>query len=188
VTPAPWPWLEVYASRHGFRYRADADERWIRVWEPYVTLRTPVRYEHALEATGEVGSLTIARLVAESGTSAWIALVQDPRLASIAAATSDGAGLFGEPLQLVTMPRRATGDADFDRVFASFAPTEGDLARAVTPSVRKLVLGWRIPVHFEVRRGGFLLAPTSIGADPAGLAWLAQAAQVFGVKATKPLS
>ncbi len=95
MTPAAWPWLETYASRQGFRYRPDADERWIRVWEPYATLRTPVRYEHALETTGDAGSLTIARFVAESGASAWIALVQEPRLVNVAAATSDSAGLFG---------------------------------------------------------------------------------------------
>ena len=57
------PWLAEYAARERFRYTPEADERWMRAWEPYATLRVPARYEHVLDSTGEVGSLTIARLV-----------------------------------------------------------------------------------------------------------------------------
>ena len=58
----------------------------MRAWEPYATLRVPLRYEHVLESTGDVGSLTIARLVVESGASAWIAIAQDTRVTGRAAA------------------------------------------------------------------------------------------------------
>jgi len=195
VSQTVW-WIADYAARGGLRYEPDADERWLRVWEPYATLKTPIRYEHALYLTGTRGSLTIARMVLTGpdpiapnlkpvGPEAWVVIGQDERLTvGRAAALSDSNGVFGEGLDLVTLPRRATGDPAFDHVFASFAETEADLA-AITPSLRKLVLGWRIPLHFELRKGGFVLAPVALRADPQSLGWLVQAAQLFGEKAAK---
>lgn len=194
---APVHWIQSFAAQRGLRYEADADERWLRAWEPYTTLRVPFRYEHALHATGGSGSISLARAVvdlpvppqptpgapAEVGT--WIAIVQDVRLTAEAATTSDFAGVFGESLELVSMTRRPTGDAPFDHTFASFADTDEDLARAVTPSIRKLLLGWRVPVHAELRPGGFVLAPVSVSADERGLTWLLDAVHLFGEKATK---
>jgi len=176
-------WLAEYAARTGFRYSPEPDERWVRAWEPYATLRTPIRYEHLLESTGDVGSLTIARLVSETGASAWIAIAQDERVAGRAAATSDPSPAFAEPAELVSVPRRATGDEAFDRVFATFAPTTEELEVAVTPGVRRLSLSWQTPVHFEVRPGGFVIAPVALGADPDSLTWLVRAVRAFGDKA-----
>jgi hypothetical protein len=193
----PVPWIASYAARAGFRYEPEADERWMRVWEPYATLKIPVRYEHALYVTGTVGSLTIARFVLQAtqprlpnapeprGPEAWIVIAQDERLGARAAATSDVGGVFGEPLDLVPMRRMQTGDAAFDHVFASFAESREALAEAITPSLRKLALSWRTPVHFEIRRGGFVLAPVALPPDPRALAWLVDAAQFFGAKAAK---
>jgi hypothetical protein len=192
VTPVPW--IAQFASERGLRYEPEADERWIRAWEPYATLKSPVRYEHALLSTGAGGSLTLARFVVATGggggsdeteASAWIAITQDVRLSARAAATSDRPGVFGEGLDLVGMPRHRTGDARFDAAFASFAPDEGDVARAIGPSLRKLVMGWRVPLHFEVRMGGFVLAPVALAADLRSLAWLVTAVELFGEKAAK---
>lgn len=193
----PIAWIESFAAQRGLRYEPDADERWLRAWEPYTTLKVPIRYEHALAATGGTGSLTIARavmeiprppmappqLVPEVGT--WIAIVQDVRITSKAATTSDFGGVFGEPLELASMVRRPTGDRAFDHVFASFAESDDELAKAITPSVRKLLLGWRVPIHAEIRPGGFVLAPVSVAPDPNGLAWMLSAVHLFGEKATK---
>lgn len=192
-------WIEAFASQRGLRYEADADERWLRAWEPYTTLKVPLRYEHALHATGGGGSLTIARMVVdvpgpappsgipvhptEFGT--WIAIVQDERVKAKAAVTNDFGSVFAEPLNLVSMPRRATGDAAFDHVFASFSGTDEDLAAGVTASVRRLLLSWRVPVHAETRPGGFIVAPVSLTADGGGLAWMLDAVHIFGQKATK---
>jgi hypothetical protein len=195
VTP-PVPWIQAYAARKGFKYVPDADERWIRVWEPYATLKTPIRYEHVLEATGESGSMTVARFVvttpimtpngpAEGEASAWVAIAQDPRVKTRAAATCDVAGVFGEPLDLVPLMRRLTRDPAFDHAFASFAESDEDLASAITPSVRRLVLSWQIPVQFELRPGGFIVAPTALRPDPDSLAWFVRAVHLFGEKATK---
>ncbi len=187
----PWSWLAAYAEKHGLSYEADADERWLRAFEPFVTLKTPLGYAHSLSTTGTGGSLTIARFLAgdvPDAPSAWIAIVQDVRLsAARAASASDGgrASPFSEDPELVTVPRRQTGEGSFDRAFASFAPTSDDIARAITPSVRKLVLSWRIPLHFEIRPGAFLLSPVALPADSASLAWLLSAVQFFGEKAAK---
>jgi hypothetical protein len=168
----------------------------MRAWEPYATLRIPVRYEHVLEATGEVGSVTIARFVVASGAdgngpplpsgteaSAWIAIAQDVRIKARAAATNDLAAIFGETLDTVALPRRPTLDPAFDHVFAAFAATDADLAAALTPRARRLLLSWRTPVHLDVRPGGFVLAPVALQADPASLSWLLKALHAFGEKA-----
>lgn len=195
---APIAWIAEYAARKGLKYQPDADERWIRVWEPFATLKTPHRYEHVLEQTGESGSVTIARMLVtlpvrgpdnawvEGEAGSWIAIAQDVHMKGSAAATTETGQIFGDPLDLVAMPRRRTGDAAFDDLFASFAPTTADLA-AITPSLRKLVLGWRIPLHFEIRPGGFILAPIALPADPASLSWFLHAVCTFGEKAAKRL-
>lgn len=193
--PDPVPWIEAFAAQRGLHYEPDADERWLRAWEPYTTLKVPIRYEHALSATGGTGSLTIARAVVElqgpkapgaaTEVGTWIAIVQDVRVKAAAATTSDFAGIFGEPLDLVTLPRRLTGDPAFDHVFASFAKSSDELARAITPSLRKLLLSWRSGVHAELRPGGFIIAPVTVSADDRGLAWMLSAVHLFGEKAAK---
>jgi hypothetical protein len=180
------PWLVDYAARKGLRYSPEADERWLRAWEPYATLRVPMRYEHVLESTGDVGSITIARFVVETlagPASAWIAIAQDTRVGGKAAITNDPSPTFRESLDLVTMPRRATGDAWFDQTFAVFAASAEDLARCIGPRARRLALSWQTPMHAEVRPGGFVLAPVTLGADPASLSWLVRAVHAFGERA-----
>src|SRR5262249_46241119 len=117
--------------------------------------------------------------------SAWIVIAQDLRIEGKAACTNDPGRIFAEKPDLVPMPRRATGDGWFDRQFVTFSPSDDELKRAITPSVRKLLLGWSVPVHAEVRKGGFVLAPVSLGVDHASLEWLARAAHLFGDKASK---
>lgn len=198
--PGPLYWMDAFARSRGLRYEPDADERWLRAWEPYTTTKTPLRYEHALLATGGAGSISIARAVievpapvappgmpvmspVEYGT--WIAIVQDERIKTKAAVTSDFGSVFAESLDLVSMTRFPSGDPAFDHVFASFAGSAEDLAAAMTPSVHKLLLGWRVPIHAETRPGGFILAPVSLGPDERGLAWMMDAVTLFGEKATK---
>lgn len=168
-------WLADYAARQGFRYSSEPDERWARAWEPYVTLRTPVRYEHQLESTGDHGSLTLARVIVEGGAATWLAIAQDEAVRGRAAASSDPMSALAEPPELVSMARRATRDPAFDAVFAAFAPTEEELALALSSGVRRLTLSWQTPVHFEVRPGGVIVAPVALGADPASLSWLVRA-------------
>ncbi len=188
MTASPIPWIERYAQAKGYKYAADADERWVRAWEPYTTLKTPDRYEHVLEATGSIGSLTIARfLVGPYG--AWIAIAQDVRVTAKAAVSSDGLFVFGETADLISVRRRGTGDALFDRAFASYADSGTELATAVTPSVRKLLLTWRTPIHAELRSGRLHpRALCSLGADVDSLSWLVRAIHLFGDKAAKHAS
>jgi hypothetical protein len=191
-----WGWLGAYAEKNGLAYEPEADERWLRAFEPLVTLRTPIRYEHALLSTGERGSVSIARMVVEPDPaarsprepSAWIVFAQDDRLPghrAAAACDPRPTSPFAEAPDLVSMPQRRTGDAPFDATFASYASTDQDVALAITPSLRKLVLSWRIPVHFEIRPGAFILAPVGLGADPGSVVWLLGAVQFFGEKAAK---
>ncbi len=192
--PGPLHWLTTFAQQRGLRYEPEADERWLRAWEPYSTVKVPFRYEHALHATGGGGSLSVARAVLElpavqspnpPEVGTWIAIVQDERITKKAAVTSDFGSVFAEPLDLVPMARLVTGDAAFDHVFASFADSAETLDATITPSVRRLLQTWRIPIHAETRPGGFILVPVSLGPDDRGLAWMLEAIQLFGNKATK---
>lgn len=188
------PWLPAFAAQRGLRYEADADERWLRAWEPYTTLRVAIGYAHALHATGQFGSMSVARMelttpypLPTGGTAsafAWIAIVQDERIDTKAAVSND-TGILAEPRDTIALALRRTGDFAFDRVFASFAATDADLARAVTPSLRKLLLSWNLPVHAELRPGGFIVSPVSLPPDPTSLAWFLGALPVFGEKASK---
>lgn len=185
--PSPIAWVSAFAQQRGLRYEPEADERWLRAWEPYTTLRVPIRYEHALNATGATGSISIARAVVsapagEVGT--WIAIVQDERLTKRIAMTSDFATPFAESIDMIALARQATGDAAFDRHFATFAASAAEAA-AITPSLRKLLLGWGVPLHAEMRPGGFVLAPVTVSPDPGGLAWMLDAVHLFGAKSTK---
>jgi hypothetical protein len=172
-------WLAGYAASAGLRYAPDADERWLRAWEPYATLRVPVRYEHLLEGP----ALTVARFVLDGGASAWIAIAQDEGIRGRAAVTNDATRAFGDGPELVAMPRLPTGDPAFDSAFAVYAPSATELGLAVTPGVRRVALSWKTPVHFEVRPGGVVLAPVALRADAASLGWLLQAVATLTRKA-----
>ena len=183
-------WIADFAARSGMRYEPDVDERWLRVWEPFVTLKTPIRYEHALHSTGTSAAISIARLVLPVrpgwtvSDEAWIAFVQDEAMTGPkAAATSDAGNIFADTV--TSMPRQFTGDPAFDAVFTSFAESNGALSQAISPSLRKLTLGWRTPVHFEIKPGGFVLSPIALGPEPQSLAWLTSAAKFFDEKAKK---
>lgn len=181
------PWLAEYALRAGLTYEPEPDERWLRVWEPYVTLRNPIRYEHALGVTGTTSALTVARFILTPragfavGDEGWIAIAQDERVRGKAAATSDVNPIFRD--DATSFPRRSTGDAAFDAAFATFAESD-EAALAITSSLRKLTLGWSVALHFEIRTGGFVLAPTALRPDAQSLAWLLDAARVFANKAS----
>ncbi len=181
------PWLVDFALRASLKYEPEPDERWLRVWEPYVTLRNPIRYEHALSSTATTTALTVARFVLAPrdgyavGDEGWIAVGQDERLKGHAAATSDVSPIFRD--DAVSLPQQRTGDPAFDRVFATFAPDEVQ-AQLVNGSVRKLALGWGAPIHFEIRAGGYVFVPIAARPDPASLAWVIDAARVFADKAS----
>lgn len=183
------PWMVDFAVRAGLRYEPDVDERWIRVWEPYATLKTPIRYEHALHYTGTSSAITIARMILSPrpgfavGDEAWIAIGQDERLLGKAAASSDAGPLFRDVA--VPLPRQRTGDAAYDAVFSCYGETEEGVREAISSSLRKLTLGWRAPVHFELRPGGFILVPVALKPDPPSLSWLVEASRVFAEKAAK---
>lgn len=178
-----------FAVRAGLRYEPDADERWIRVWEPYATLKTPIRYEHALHGTWTSSAITIARMILTPrpgfavGDEAWIAIGQDERLRGKAAASSDAGPLFRD--SAVPLPRHRTGDPAFDAVFSAYGETAEAVIEAISPSLRKLTVGWRAPIHFELRPGGFILVPVALKPDPQSLSWLVDASRVFAEKAAK---
>lgn len=200
------PWLQDFAARAGLRYEPDADERWFRAWEPFATLRVPIHYTHALHATSQDGfaSISMARMavpvramqptgnVAETEFRSWVAIVQDARMEALiapdsaVALTSDRGSPVAEPWDTIALPRRTVGDPAFDQVFASFSKVALDQRpKPVSRSLRKLLLSWGVPVHVELRAGGFILCPPLLPADPATISWLLTACGILGTKASK---
>jgi hypothetical protein len=182
------PWIEAAALARGLHYEPEADERWLRAWEPYTTIRIAQNYSHALLATGDQGSVTLSRMtvITPRGEFAcWCAVVQDARIQSSVALTNDRMSPFAEASNMITVPRGATGDPQFDAEFAAYSRAAVDGRLAVSPSLRKLLLRWNTPVHLELRAGGFVLLPTTVRADAAGLHWMLDAVKVVGDKAVK---
>jgi hypothetical protein len=189
-------WLPGFATQRGLRYEADADERWFRAWEPYTTLRVALGYAHALNATGRAGSMSLARMEVPApyplpapamGTAsayAWVAIVQDERIDRRVAVSND-TGVLAEPRDLIALPVQKTDDAAFDRTFATFGASREDVAHALTPSLRKLLLSWNIPVHAELRPGGFIVCPVALKPDAVSLSWFLDVLPIFGEKASK---
>jgi hypothetical protein len=182
------PWIEAAALARGLHYEPEADERWLRAWEPYTTIRIAQNYSHALLATGNVGSLTLSRMTVLSPRgefACWCAIVQDARVSGSFALTNDRLSPFAEASNLITVPRFATGHQEFDAQFTAYSRTAIDGRISVSPSLRKLLLRWNTPVHLELRAGGFILLPTAVRADAEGLHWMLDAVKVVGDKAVK---
>lgn len=193
ITPVPW--IEAFAAHRGYRYEPDAEEGWLRAWEPFRTLRVALRYEHALHGTGEAISITLARMIVSVPTivdpaqhveyATWIGIAQDARFTVAAAMSSDRQSVFREDPQLMSLPIARTGDPSFDAIFSVFAAAGADASRAISPSLRRLLLSFQTPLHADIRAGGYIFAPVALGFDPASLAWLDQAMFSFADKGTK---
>jgi hypothetical protein len=184
----PVHWIESAAMARGLRYEPEADERWLRAWEPYATIRVAHSYTHALHATGDEGSLSLSRMsvhTAMGEAACWCAIVQDARMLGSVAITSDRHSPFGESADLMALPVRLTGDTLFDARFSVFAKDAAEVPHAITPSLRKLLMHWNTPLHLELRPGGCVLVPVAVRADAAGLNWILDAVKVLGDKAAK---
>lgn len=188
------PWISAYAASRGFRYEPDAEEGWLRAWEPFRTLKVALRYEHALHGTGEHLSVTLARMVVSIPAisnpaidvehSAWIGIAQDANIRGDVALASDHHSPFREDPSLLSLPQVATGDAPFDAQIATFCASPGSVSN-LTPSLRKLLLSFQTPLHAELRQGGFVFVPVALGFDSPSLAWLDRAMFSFAEKASK---
>lgn len=187
------PWISAYAASRGFRYEPDAEEAWLRAWEPFRTMKVALRYEHALHGTGSDLSVTLARMIVtvpairdpsvsvEHAT--WVGIAQDPQVTAEVAIASDRHSAFREDPSLVSLPPLSTGDPQFDAVFSTFGRDPN--ASSLTPSLRRLLLSFQTPLHAELRPGGFIFAPVSLGFDPQSLAWLDRSMFSFAEKASK---
>lgn len=183
----PIAWLAQVASRRGLRYQPAPDERWIRVWEPYVTLRVAESYEHALESTGVHGSITVSMFSVRSPylSRSLLALVQDPRIVRAVAVTNEVGTTFREDPELLSSRRTPTGDAVFDSRYATFRVGADDPSEALSPSLRKLLLGWNVALHLELRPGAFVFAPVGLPLDARSVDWVVEVLPLIAQKAQK---
>jgi hypothetical protein len=184
----PLPWLAQYAESTKLRYEPEADERWIRVWEPLLTVAPAYGFSNALSMTSDERSVTMARMMTEGfgrRLYAWAAFVQDTRvlsrLGTPVATTSDANSPFCAS-QVAGSTRRMTGDQAFDQVFRSYAAEEAMLGARLGTGVRSLLLGWRVSLHLEVRNEGFALVFPQLPADPPSIAWMFDAIVLLGRK------
>jgi hypothetical protein len=191
------PWLSSFADQAQLRYEPDADERWLRVWEPFLTFEPPFEFSHSLSSVGSIGSVNLARgvIAALPGEApamqatqppcfAWIAFVQDTRaisrLGPPIAVSSDRRSPFAKVLP--ASRAIATGDRGFDQAFQTIANEESLVAARLTSPVRQLLLGWNAPMHLEIRSEGYALCFPWLPADPTRLRWLLEAIALLGRK------
>ena len=158
-------------------------------------LRTPIRYAHALHATSERGSVSIARLVVERDpappaageSSAWIVFAQDDRLPGAFAPPPTRAPL-ARSRALPSWSRWPSGAPATPRSIARSRRTpltDRDLSQAMTPSLCKLALSCGPPRILESSPGRLHPGAGGSACDPPSLAWPSGpwCRQFFGEKA-----
>lgn len=172
------------------RYDADPDERPLRVFEPFVTLRRPRRYEHMLHVVRDAGSLWLGRVKVEiegqrSCAESWIALGQGRHFGSAAAASRHDPTPFNQDAHDADLAPQTMPYPDFAAAFHVFAESRADARDAIPRGLQELMLGWGLPLHCELRPDIFVLAPVTLPFDEPSLTWLLAAAKLFGTTAAQ---
>lgn len=173
--------LAAWARARGYTFHPTPAATWYRAWEPLETLVSPQCYFGALQMPMGPAQVVLAEpwcAVGDEeplGRGVW-AFITHPALRYRAAARV-GANHMTR-VSYIGVPRplqQHTGDPAWDDVAVTFAATQLDAARALTPSLRKLLLGWSFEGHIEVKPGGMLFHLARVLPTPEGyehlLAW-----------------
>lgn len=174
--------IAAWARYRGHPYAAVPAEHELRSWEPFWVLVSPLRYYNAIWVkTGQVAATLVEPWCAAEGAEplgrSLLAFVAHPGLRYRAAARV-GATFMTRVAFLGEAPPREQrlGDVVWDAKATSFGATPEDAARGLSPSLRRLLLGWGFEGHIELRPGGLLLHLADAEPRPGDyerlLAWL----------------
>ncbi|MFO0659117.1 MAG: hypothetical protein U0165_04715 [Polyangiaceae bacterium] len=170
----------AWASRSRLGYQVCPDLSWYSEWEPFDTIVAPSRYFNAVELYTAGARVVLVEPWSALGDMtplgrSLFAFVRHNGLRYRASARI-GASYLTRVTFLGTTPptQQFTGDPDWDDVATTFADSPLDAARALTPSLRKLLLAWNFQGHIEVRQGGLLLHVAGMQPTPQDYERLAQ--------------
>lgn len=155
--------LAAWARLRGVYCHGSPEDSWFRAWEPFWVLISPLRYFNAIQLRhGDTQTVLVEPWYAEDGFEpqrrSLFAFVSHHGL-KYRAATRIGASKLTRVAFLgENKPQeQSTGDVEWDNVALTYAPSPLDAVRAITPSLRKLLLGWSFEGHLELKHGGLLL-------------------------------
>lgn len=162
IPPGSEP-IAAWARRHGFPYAASPEPGWYRAWEPFFTLVSPACYFHAVQCVTEGVPVVLAEPWCAVGDAeplgrTVLAFVSHPRLRYRAAARAGGSHMTRVSFLGEHRPQeQQTGDSAWDDLAVTFASSPLEAVRALTPSLRKLLIGWDFQGHIELKPGGLVL-------------------------------
>ena len=154
--------IAAWARGHRLPYQPAPEPSWYRAWEPFDTIVAPGRYYNAVEIAVAGGRAIVVEPWASLDDTppldrTIVAFVTHPELHHRASAKVGDTFLTRVAYVGQTPPRQqTTGDVEWDHVAVTYAATPLEAVRAITPSLRKLLLGWGFAGHLEIREGAML--------------------------------
>ncbi len=155
--------IAAWARRRGYPFTATPELGWYRAWEPFFTLVSPAYYFSAVQCMIERTSVVLVEPWCAVGDAeplgrAVLAFVSHPGIRHRAAARAGGNHMTRVSFLGQSRPQeQQTGDSAWDNQAVTFASSPLEAVRALTPSLRKLLLGWNFEGHIELKPGGLVL-------------------------------
>jgi hypothetical protein len=155
--------IAAWARSRGFPFTATPEPAWYRAWEPFFTLVSPAAYFSAVRCTAAQSTVVLVEPWCAVGDAeplgrTVLAFVSHPQLRHRAAARAGGSHMTRVSFLGESRPQeQQTGDSAWDDLAVTYASSPLEAVRALTPSLRKLLLGWNFQGHIELKPGGLVL-------------------------------
>lgn len=168
--------IAAWAASARLGYEPTPDEAWFRRWEPHDTIAPPTRFYNSCtwQARPDPGHVVVVE--------PWYALDEMEPLQRVVVAFAVHPALrfrasmrAGEHfvrraafIESPPPPEVKLGDAVWDENVVTFAATPGEAASAFHPRLRRLLVGWPLRGHLELRPGGMVVYYGGLVPSPEG--------------------
>jgi hypothetical protein len=177
-----------WARARGYPFQYAPDDAWYRAWEPFDTLVAPAHYVNAVATSVRRAQLVAVEPWMAYGDEAPVArtlfaFVRHPRVRGRASMHVGRSHVTRVTfLHSPPPPRQSFDEGEvFESEAVVYAPTAGDVPRALPPALRAFLRSLRFEGHLEVRHGGFVLHQTGVEPTPGGYeALLGLASEALG--------
>lgn len=162
-SPAGTDQFVAWVKHKGWPYQLWPDLTWYSSWEPFETIVAPSRYFNAVQVPIQGAHAVVVEPWNALGDitplgRTLLAFVEHPGLFYRASCRTGGSYLTRVAYLDGSKPiRQFVGDPEWDDSIETFADSPLDAARALTPSLRKLLLSWHFEGHLEIRKGRLML-------------------------------
>ena len=183
--------IASWAASARLGYEPTPDEAWFRRWEPHDTIAPPTRFYNACTwlAQPDPGHVVLVE--------PWYALDDLEPLERVVLAFAVHPALrfrasmragehFVRRVAFIESPPPAEvklGDAVWDENAVTFGATPGEAASAFHPRLRRLLAGWALRGHVELRPGGMVVYYAGLVPTPEGYQRLLRLTQEIVAKA-----